>query len=99
MSSMIRSMQREMIRQKCYKRDGNTKAFHSEWEKFHNPRVETTDADGKVTSKIKRTQKRKRTHTDDGRVFIKQLRAFKQFVNGLANAKKTDAEAVAKASN
>lgn len=93
MNSIVRSMQRDIIRQRCYKRDGNTKAFHSEWEKFHNPRVETTDTNGNVTSKIKRTQKRKRIHTDNGKVFIKQ------FLNGLVDAKKTDTEAVAKASN
>lgn len=98
MSSMVRSMQREMVRQKCYKRDGNTKAFRAEWQKFHYPRVEATDKNGNVTSKVKRVnQKRKRSHTDNGKVFIRQLRAFKQFVNGLKNADKSDANAVAEA--
>lgn len=34
MSSIVRSMQRDIIRQRCYKRDGNTKAFHAEWKSF-----------------------------------------------------------------
>ncbi len=35
MSSMVRSMQRDMIRRKCRKRDGNTKQFRTEWYKYH----------------------------------------------------------------
>ena len=34
MSSMVRSMQRDMIRRKCRKRDGNTKQFRTEWYKW-----------------------------------------------------------------
>lgn len=85
MSSIVRSMQRDIIRQRCYKRDGNTKAFHKEWEKFHNPRVEVANTDGTVTSKIKRTQKKKQRHNDNGKLFVKQLKAFKGFIDNLKN--------------
>ena len=98
MSSMVRSMQREMIRQKCYKCDGNTKAFIAEWQKFYYPKVEITDKNGNVAFKVKRAnQKRRRSHTDNGNVFIRQFRAFKQFVNGLKNADKSNANVVAEA--
>lgn len=39
MSSYIRSLQRNMIREECYKRDKNLKNFHRDWNifKYGNP--------------------------------------------------------------
>ena len=35
MASMQRKLTRGIIRQKCYKRDGNIKAFKADWNAIH----------------------------------------------------------------
>lgn len=85
--SAMRKLERQVIRSKCYKRDHNTKAFKSEWEKYHNPRVEVIKADGTIESKISKVRKsgmkKKQRHSDNGKLLVKQLKAFKGFINNL----------------
>lgn len=82
--SNLRKLEREVIRNKCYQRDHNTKAFKHEWDKYHAKRVEVQNADGTTTSKILRnTAKKKQRHSDNGKLLVKQMKAFKDFITNL----------------
>ena len=90
---MTRSIQRNIIRQRCYKRDGNTKAFHDEWEKFKYPRQEITNPDGTVTTKIARKgAKRKNIGMNRSVPFSKRISAFSRFIKSVAAAKAVKAQ-------
>lgn len=54
MSSTIRALKRNIIREQCYKRDGSIKAFADEWRKY----CETSDKT-KYIENTSKTAKRK----------------------------------------
>lgn len=86
--STMRSLQREVIKNKCYKRDGNTKAFKSEWEKFHGARMEQATKDGAIVTRRKNNQK-KRKHYDNGKTLVKTWQLMKNlFADRMAKNKK-----------
>ena len=79
----IRKYEREIIRHRCIVRDGNAKAFHDEWKKYHDSktkaRVEQESDDGVVTSvRTKPTAKKKQRHYDNGKVMLKHMRAMRE---------------------
>ncbi len=77
--SAMRSLQREVIKNQCYKKNGNTKAFKSEWNKFHGARMEQLTEDGAVVVRRKNGQKKKRHH-DNGKALIKTWQLMKKFI-------------------
>lgn len=86
MSSAIRKLQREVIRNRCYHENGNRQSFKDEWDKFHYGVTEEVDDDGKVVSvKSKKVEKRKKNHYDDGRGFVRHLKAMKAFADSMKN--------------
>lgn len=85
--STLRSLQRKAIRNKCYKKNGNTKAFNSEWERIHYGKE--VDKDGNVTVKKVKTEKKKQRHLDDGRVYAKHLKSMKSFFDSMRNQAKS----------
>lgn len=93
--SGLRSLQREVIRNKCYKENGNTKAFKSKWEKHHYGVVEEVDDDGKVVStKTNKVEKRKKHHFDNGKSYVKYLKAWKSMFDNMKNNKTNAREKV-----
>lgn len=86
MSSAIRKLQREVIRNRCYHENGNKQSFKDEWDKFHYGKTEEVDDDGKVVAvKSKRAKKQNKSHADNGRVFVRQLKAMKAFADSMKN--------------
>lgn len=84
--SSLRKLQREVIRNQCYRKNGNTKNFKAEWDKVHPKRVETVDAKGNTVVTRKVSNKKKR-HNDNGKLIVRQLRAMKAFLTGLKEKK------------
>lgn len=84
--SSLRKLQREVIRNQCYCKNGNTKNFKAEWDKVHAKRVETVDAKGNTVVTRKASNKKKR-HNDNGKLIVRQLRAMKSFLTGLKEKK------------
>lgn len=82
--SSLRKLQREVIRNQCYRKNGNTKNFKAEWDKVHSKRVETVDAKGNTARKVSNKKKR---HNDNGKLIVRQLRAMKAFLTGLKEKK------------
>lgn len=86
MSNAIRKLQREVIRNRCYHENGNKQSFKDEWDKIHYGKTEEVDDDGKVISvKSKRVEKKKSGHTDNGKVFVRRLKAMKAFADSMRN--------------
>ena len=86
----MRKYERAIVKARCIKRDGNTKAFSEEWKKYHDAkvktRVEQKSNDGKVTAvRNKPTTQKKQRHYDNGKVMLRHMRAMKEM---LANMKK-----------
>jgi hypothetical protein len=95
MSSTLRKLQRDVIRNKCYQRDGHTGEFKDEWEKIHYGKE--VDNEGKVVSvKSKKVEKPKQKHFDDGKSYVKYLKAVKTYIDSVRN-KQTKANMNAKA--
>lgn len=95
MSSTLRKLQRGAIRNKCYQRDGHTRAFKDEWEKVHYGKE--VDDEGKVMSvKSKKVEKKKQRHFDDGKSYVNYLKAMKTFIESVRN-KQSKANTNAKA--
>lgn len=85
--STLRSLQRKAIKNKCYKKNGNTKAFKNEWERIHYGKE--VDKDGNVTMKTKKVEKPKQKHIDNGKAYMRHLKAMKSFVDNMKNQSKT----------
>lgn len=95
MSSALRKLQRSVIRNKCYQRDGHTRAFEDEWNKVHYG--EEVDDDGKVVAAKKvKVEKKKQRHFDDGKSYVKYLKAMKTYIDGV-RSKQSKANTNAKA--
>lgn len=93
----LRKLERQVIRNQCYLRDGNTKAFKEEWDKHHYKRNEEVDANGNVKSVRKRkSSKKKQRHHDNGKLLIKQLKAMKSFISNMKDKSKNKNEAKSK---
>lgn len=68
----LRKYQREAIRTRCVKRDGNSKAFKKEWRKFRSNQIKNmieqeqkTETDSAPKKKVSRTKKTKLSETDE----------------------------------
>ena len=86
--SGLRSLERTVIRNQCYLKNGNTKGFKEAWEKYHYPRTEKTNEDGTVVvSKKLSNSRKKQRHNDNGKVIVQQLKGFKAFINSLKQKK------------
>lgn len=82
--SSLRSLERTVIRNQCYLKNGNTKGFKKAWEDYHYGRTETTDKNGNVVVTKKMSgAKKKRRHNDNGKLIVKQMKMFKNFLNEL----------------
>lgn len=85
MSGTFRKMQRKILKTQCYKNNHNTKAFASEWEKFHYGMVEETDDNDNKVLKSKKVEKTKKRHFDDGKSYVKYLKAMKTYIDSVRN--------------
>lgn len=86
MSSSLRRLQRDVIRNKCYMRNGNKKSFKNEWEKFHYGEVEETNDEGEVIAvKSNKVEKPKKQHFDNGKSYMKYIKAMKAFAENVRN--------------
>ena len=95
MSSAFRKLQRGVIRNQCYQRDGHTRAFEDEWEKVHYGKE--VDDEGKVVAVKKvKVEKKKQRHFDDGRSYVKYLKAMKTYIDSV-RSKQSKANTNAKA--
>lgn len=72
--SSLRKLEREVIRNKCYKRDGNTKAFKSEWEKHH------------YKEDVKRVEKKKKRGYMTGKQLLMQMKLMKKLFGAVKKA-------------
>ena len=59
MASMQRKLARGIVRNECYKRDGNIKAFRAEWDKVHYQRREMSNENGSTISYLSRKGKKR----------------------------------------
>lgn len=91
--SSLRKLQREVIRNQCYRKNGNTKNFKAEWDKVHSKRVEMVDEHGNTVVTRKKTSRKKR-HNDNGKLIVRQLRAMKSFIANLKDKKSQTDNAV-----
>lgn len=73
MASMQRKLARGIVRNECYKRDGNIKAFRAEWDKVHYQRRESVDENGNTISYVSR----KGTKRDNKVVIANKAKAIK----------------------
>ena len=90
--SALRRLQREAIRTQCYKKNGNTQAFKDEWEKVHCGKT-----DDEVSSiKIRKSEKPKKRHFDDGKAYAKHLKAVKAFIGNMQNKAQSNTNTGAK---
>lgn len=87
--STLRKLEREVIRNQCRKKDGNTKNFKKEWDNYHYKRTENVDANGNVVSTRKRRASKKKRHNDNGKLLMKQLKAMKSFINDMKDKAKS----------
>ena len=84
MSNALRKLQRGVIINQCYQRDGHKRAFNDEWEKVHYGKE--TDDEGKVVAAKKvKVEKKKQRHFDDGKSYVKYLNAVKSYIDGVKN--------------
>lgn len=84
--STLRSFKREMIRNQCYQKNRNTKAFKDEWERIHYGKTEEFDDEGNIISvKSNKVNKKKQRHYDDGRAYVRHLKAVKSFISNMKN--------------
>lgn len=98
MSSSLRRLQRDVIRNKCYMRNGNKKSFKNEWEKIHYGEIEETNDDGEVIAvKSKKVEKPKQQHFDNSKSYLKYLKAAKAFAESVRNKSQTKSNTNAKA--
>lgn len=84
MSGTLRRLQREVIKNQCYQRDGRKKAFKDEWEKVHYG-IEEANENEAASVKSKKVEKTKQRHFDDGKAYVKHLKAVKSFVESMRN--------------
>lgn len=93
--SPLRRMKREIVRNKCYKENHNTKAFHSEWDKFHYGETEEVDDDGNViTVKPNKITKKKQRHFDNGKNYMNYLKSWKSMIDNMKANKSNAREKV-----
>lgn len=78
MSSAIRKLEREVIRNQCYAKDGNNKGFENAWNEYHYK--ESVDENGNTKPVEKKAARKKQHHYDDGRVLVKQWKAMKSYI-------------------
>lgn len=82
--STLRKLQREVLRNQCYKKNGNMKSFNDEWSKLHYGKTEEVDEEGNVVAvKSKKVEKKVKKHYDDGRAYTKYLKAWKSMVDNM----------------
>lgn len=79
----LRKLQREVIRNKCYKQNHNTKAFKHEWEKFHYGEDVVDDDGNVVVSKKEKIEKKKQRHFDNGKNYTNYLKTWKSMVENM----------------
>ena len=92
--STLRKLEREVIRNKCYKRNHNKKSFKNEWEKFHYSE-DVVDDDGKVVvAKKEKVKKKKQRHFDNGKHYTNYLKAWKSMVENMRENKTNAREKV-----
>lgn len=84
MSNALRKLQRGVIMNQCYQRDGHKRAFNEEWEKV-NYCKETNDEGEVIAAKKVKVEKKKQRHFDDGKSYVKYLKAMKTYFDGIRN--------------
>ena len=86
--SRQRSIKRNMIKNHCYKRDGNMKAFKSEWLNYRyiqlDAKIKESD---KNKEKIVNTSKKKKRHFSNSKTMIKQMKMMKETFNSMKKTK------------
>lgn len=93
--SSLRRMKRGIVKNKCYKENHNTKAFHSEWNKLHYGETEEVDNEGNVVAtKSNKVEKKKQRHFDNGKNYMNYLKAWKSMVENMKTNKSSAREKV-----
>ena len=86
MSGTLRKLQRNVIKNQCYQKDHHVKGFEDEWERVHYGKTEEVDDDGKVVSvKSNKVEKPKQRHFDNGKSYLRYLKAMKSYIDGVKN--------------
>lgn len=91
--STLRKLEREVIRNQCYKKNHNKKEFKHEWEKFHYGE-DVFDNDGNVVTAKKAKVEKKKKHFDNGKQYAKYLKAWKSMVENMRTNKSNAREKV-----
>lgn len=92
--SALRKLQREVIKNQCYNKNHNKKAFKNEWDKVHYGE-DVVDDEGKVLiAKKAKNEKKKQKHFDDGKVYMKYLKSWKSMVDNIKTNKSNAREKV-----
>ena len=81
MGGTLRTLEREVIKNRCYRRDGHKKAFKYEWDKFHSGRKEVVDENGNVTSIRKKKNTKNSKHNPNA--LAKQLKTMKALASNM----------------
>lgn len=86
MSSIHRSVERNIVRNKLLKEQGNTHGFRQAWYDYHYGRNVKVNGDGSTTV-IRHKKRQKKVHYDNGNILLRQLRLFKQMVKNAKQKK------------
>lgn len=92
--STLRKLQREVIKNQCYKRNHNKKSFNHEWKKFKYGEDVLDDDGNVVVAKKEKAKKKKQRHFDDGRNCTNYLKAWKSMVENMRENKTNAREKV-----
>lgn len=92
--STLRKLEREVIKNQCYKENHNKKSFKHEWEKFHY-RQDVLDDDGNVVvAKKSKVEKKKQRHFDNGKNYMNYLKSCKSMIDNMKANKSNAREKV-----
>jgi hypothetical protein len=83
--SSLRKMEREIVRSKCYAKNGNTGKFNEEWKNYRAAKF------GEQKAPVNTMPKKKR-HMDKAKDFINALRYQKMMIQNYINQKKAESE-------
>lgn len=83
----LRKLEREVIRNKCYKRNHNVKSFNHEWEKFHYGEDVLDDDGNVIVAKKEKEEKKKQRHFDNGKHYMSYLKSWKSMVENMKTNK------------
>lgn len=88
--STFRKLEREVVKNQCYKRNHNKKSFKHEWENFHYGQNVLDDEGNVLVAKKTKVEKKKQRHFDNGKNYMNYLKSWKSMIDNM-KAKKSNA--------